>query len=574
MSKIAIIGFGARGLSIFERFISKILANNITRKIDVYIFDPHSLGSGCHKITQSSRLLANTVASQMSIFADETICKNEFFIKGPNFYDFLLMKGYKAQKNGYYARSLLGEYLEYSFLFVRGLCPNNVTLHIIKEKAQSVSKQKSNFVITSKNTQIEVNAIFITTGHPEQTSDLNEVSAYPTDIATANLSHKDTVAIKGLGLSAIDLITLLTSGYGGHYETINDELVYFPSGKEPKILAFSRSNLPLMARAITQKEVREQYQPLFFTTKKINKLLQNGLKLDFEKEVLPLIIKEMEYVYSYTYIATYQSIEDSFTFKNQYILLKNQRELIDKYIPKKFQFDFQKLINPIGTSKNANEFRNKIIEYLEQDIKEASLGNLTSPIKAACDVLRDVRDILRLCIDFGGLSEESYNFFIKFFVPLNNRLCVGPPLIKIKELLALIKVGNVEILSSARTQCANNNKIKLIDSFSNTYQVDRLINARIDSLSIKDDDLLSSLICNGLATKFKNGSLEFECLQIDSNFQSVTKNNKTIKNLFILGLPTEGIKFYTFILPRPFIASTFLNDSDKAITTLIKNLGF
>lgn len=573
MSKIAIIGFGARGLSVFERFISKILARNITTKVDIYIFDPSSLGSGCHKITESSRLLANTVASQMSIFADETICKNEFFIKGPNFYDFLLMKGYKAQKNGYYARTLLGEYLEYSFSFIKEFCPNNVTLHIIKEKAISVSKQNNNFVITSTNNKIKVNALFITTGHPEQVSNSNEISAYPTDIATANLSHKDTVAIKGLGLSAIDLITLLTSGYGGHYENVNDELVYFPSGKEPKILAFSRSNLPLMARAITQKEVREQYQPLFFTAKKIKKLLQNNSKLNFEKEILPLITKEMEYVYSYTYIATHQSIEDSFIFKNQYILLKDHRKLIDKYIPKKSQFDFQKLIDPIGKSKNTDEFRNKIIKYLEQDIKEASLGNLTSPIKAACDVLRDVRDVLRLCIDFGALSEESYKFFMRFFVPLNNRLCVGPPLIKIKELLALIKAGTVEILSSAKTHSINKNKIRLIDSFSKIYQVDRLINARIDSLNIKDDELLSSMIHNGLATKFKNGSLEFECLQIDTNFQSVIKNNKVIENLFILGLPTEGIKFYTFILPRPFISSTFLSDSDRAITTLIENLG-
>ena len=574
MSKIAIVGFGARGLSVFERFVSKILANDIAQKIDIYIFDPHSLGSGCHKIAQSSRLLANTVASQMSIFADETVCKNEFFIKGPNFYDFLLMKGYKALKNGYYSRSLLGEYLEYSFSFIRKLCPNNIILHIIKEKAQSVCKQKNNFIVTTNNNQIEVNAVFITTGHPEKIDDLNEVSAYPADAATANLSNKDTVAIKGLGLSAIDLITLLTSGYGGYYETIKDELVYFPSGKEPKILAFSRSNLPLMARAITQKEVREQYQPLFFTTKKVKQLLQKDSKINFEKKILPLIIKEMEYVYSYTYIATYRSIEDSFVFKNQYILFKNQHELIDKYIPKKSQFNIKKLINPIENSKVNCEFRNKIIEYLEQDIKEASLGNLTSRIKAACDVLRDVRDILRLCVDFGNLSEESYKFFVKFFVPLNNRLCVGPPLIKIKELLALIKSGVLEILHGVKIQDIKKNKTILIDSFSNTYQIDRLINARVDSLNIKDDKLLSSLINNGLATKFKNGNLEFECLQIDSNFQSIAKNNKEIKNLFILGLPTEGIKFYTFILPRPFISSTFLNDSNKAIITLMKNLGF
>ncbi|HFF9602466.1 TPA: FAD/NAD(P)-binding protein [Campylobacter coli] len=100
MLRVGIIGFGPRGLSILERLVSKKLGQIINDKLEIYIFDPNSLGSGCHSPKQSSRLLVNTVASQMTIFADETICPNEFFIKGPNFYEFLLSKGYKADKNG------------------------------------------------------------------------------------------------------------------------------------------------------------------------------------------------------------------------------------------------------------------------------------------------------------------------------------------------------------------------------------------------------------------------------------------------------------------------------------------
>ena len=96
---------------------------------------------------------------------------------------------------------------------------------------------------------------------------------------------------------------------------------------------------------------------------------------------------------------------------------------------------------PIENSRDSDDFRERIIEYLQNDIKEASMGNLNSPIKAACDVLRDVRDILRLCIDFGGITQDSYNFLMKTFIPLNNRLCVGPPLMRIKELLELMKLG-------------------------------------------------------------------------------------------------------------------------------------
>ncbi len=58
------------------------------------------------------------------------------------------------------------------------------------------------------------------------------------------------------------------------------------------------------------------------------------------------------------------------------------------------------MLNPINNVHNAKDFQRKLIDYLKHDIQEAQLGNLTSPLKTACDVLRDTRDILRECIDF------------------------------------------------------------------------------------------------------------------------------------------------------------------------------
>ncbi|HED7326350.1 TPA: FAD/NAD(P)-binding protein [Campylobacter coli] len=569
MLRVGIIGFGPRGLSILERLVSKKLGQIINDKLEIYIFDPNSLGSGCHSPKQSSRLLVNTVASQMTIFADETICPNEFFIKGPNFYEFLLSKGYKADKNGYYSRVLLGKYLEHSFQCILKLCSQDISIHIVKEYAQCIIQQEKYFIISGENTKIEVDSAFITTGHNQNQNNFPMYSAYPLEISTQNISANDAIDIKGLGLSAIDVITMLTSGNGGFFEKLNNELIYNPSGKEPKIFVFSRSNLPLMARAITQKETREQYQAIFFNSTTIKKLKKEFKKLNFEKQILPLIIKEMEYVYSYTYI-NLKSQEDSFLFRNEYLTSIDTQSVLDKYIPKCDQFNFYSLVNPLQKIIDKQDFYSQLITYLENDIKEARLGNLKSPIKSACDVLRDVRDNLRLCVDFGGLDEESYKFFIHSFVPINNRLCVGPPLVKIEELLALIKANVVNVLHDVTIKHIENTQFQLVDSFNNSYCVNRLIDARINEIKINDNALFQSLIANNLATKFNYGNLELECLKIDENFCSINKDNKTIDRLFILGLPTEGIKFYTFILPRPHIASTFLCDSNKAVDSLIK----
>ncbi len=133
MIKVAIIGFGARGLGILERLVSKILHYKIDQEIVIAIFDPISKGSGCHSPKQSQLLLANTVASQMSIFADDSVIKNEYFIRGFNFYDFLCHKSYHCYKNGYCPRSILGEYLEYSFDFIQKIAPKNICFRIIEE---------------------------------------------------------------------------------------------------------------------------------------------------------------------------------------------------------------------------------------------------------------------------------------------------------------------------------------------------------------------------------------------------------------------------------------------------------
>lgn len=193
------------------------------------------------------------------------------------------------------------------------------------------------------------------------------------------------------------------------------------------------------------------------------------------------------------------------------ILQIDTQSVLDKYIPKYDQFNFYSLVNPLQKIIDKQDFYSQLITYLENDIKEARLGNLKSPIKPACDVLRDVT------------------------------------------------IKHIE-----------NTQFQLVDSFNNSYCVNRLIDARINEIKINDNALFQSLIANNLATKFHYGNLELECLKIDENFCSINKYNKTIDRLFILGLPTEGIKFYTFILPRPHIASTFLCDSNKAVDSLIK----
>lgn len=556
MLRVAIIGFGARGLGILERLVSKILHHRVNDEIIITIFDPISEGSGCHNPKQSPLLLANTVASQMSIFADDSVIKNEFFIRGFNFYEFLCYKSYHCSKNGYYSRSILGEYLEYAFGFIQKIAPKNICIRIIKEEALSIEKQNSLYLIKSSNHSFDAHGAFITTGHG-----LSHTLALEQKIEA--ITSKDTVIVEGLGLSAIDIFTLLSIGKGGSFKQNKmGDLTYLPSQKEPKILAFSRSNIPLMARAITQKESQEVHQSIHFTSQAIKKIRNQKNKLDFQKDILPLIILEMQYTYSYTYLAQ-KDLQQAFLFKNQWILNEHKQKVLDKYIPKTQQLNFRYLLNPINNVHNAKDFQRKLIDYLKHDIQEAQLGNLTSPLKTACDILRDTRDILRECIDFSALEAKSYYRFMKKFIPLNNRLCVGPPVRKIQELLALINSGVITVLYNPTVFLKP--KLHIKDAFNNTHTATHFLSAKANC-SLQSSDFLNSLISNHL------GQLnpQSRCLEINKNLELIYNSNISC-NLFALGLPTEGLKFYTFILPRPFISSTFLRDSNKAVDTFLNN---
>jgi len=100
------------------------------------------------------------------------------------------------------------------------LCPQDISVHIIKEYAKCITQQEKYFFISGKNAKIEVDSVFITTGHNQSQNNFPMYSAYPLEISTRNISANDVIGIKGLGLSAIDVITMLTSGNGGFFDKL------------------------------------------------------------------------------------------------------------------------------------------------------------------------------------------------------------------------------------------------------------------------------------------------------------------------------------------------------------------
>ena len=90
------------------------------------------------------------------------------------------------------------------------------------------------------------------------------------------------------------------------------------------------------------------------------------------------------------------------------------------------------------------DYQSQVYEMIETDLDEA-LAEGGSPVKAAQEVLRILRDQLRSVIEFGGLSLESYIDFQSNVRGRINRLEAGPPPLRSQQLLALLDAGVVRI---------------------------------------------------------------------------------------------------------------------------------
>ncbi|WP_017655544.1 FAD/NAD(P)-binding protein [Fortiea contorta] len=587
---IAIVGAGPRGLSVLERIIAFARAKQFSPDVNlnINIFDPNPLGAGCHYIDQAEHLLVNTIASQITIFSDHTVQGSGFILDGPSFYEWLCDYTSSSQDpNAYYPRKLLCEYLQWGFRYLCELAPEIVNIKPVAQRVVSASCSLTTWYIQTENgDKYHQDYVFLTTGHEQEILQENEAnrrlfSAYPLHISTSGIQSHETIALEGLGLSTCDVLSMLTIGRGGKFFRNQEQvLCYQASQKEPKIIAFSRSGLPLSARAKNEKEAREQYKANFLTRKAISDLKEKYQKINFAVNLLPLLLNDMEFVYSKTYIKKHHGHIAANIFANAYLTVKDneRKSLVVDYIPLQHHFNWENLVNPIPPHalESQNKFNAWLDDYLVADVRNANEGNVSNPLKAACDVLRDVRDNIRYAIDFAGLTESSHRWLFYSFIPVMNRLAVGPPKIRIEEILALKKAGilKIDLGINPEWKFDETSNLFVINGQFETIKSDVLIRSRIAMPSPQQSSnlLLRQLINDGFARPFFNKKFHPNGLDISSDFNLISRDNNVYQNFWVLGTPTEGAKFYTFILPRPFVNSTALLDADRIVQSLVNQI--
>ena len=609
---ICIVGAGPRGLSMLERLYANERHKPSAETLTVHIVDCHPPGAGAVWRTDQSRLLLmNTVAAQITVFTDFSSRISGPIEPGPTLYEWARElaergsgdDGARAEArdlgpDSYPTRALYGRYLREMFCRVRDGAPAHCATVVHRSRAVALTGDDAQRVRLDDGAWLDgLDAVVLAQGHvgAEPTAEQRRtlslardhalryvLPANPADVDLSGIEPGEPVLLRGLGLTFIDYLVLLTSGRGGTFQRAGAVLRYLPSGQEPRIAATSRRGVPYHARGENQKGL-SRYVPRLFTNQVIDSLRERrraGGRVRFAADVWPLIAREVESVY-YTTLLREHGVRSADGFTDQYLSAPQDSigALLNRWaVAPGDRWDWDRLAQPLAGARftGRDQFRSWLLSYLDADVREARRGNVGSPVKAAVDVLRDLRNEIRLCVDHAGLDGWSHRDELdKWYTPLNAFLSIGPPASRIEQMRALIAAGVLQLAgpdARIRVDSAAPAFVAVSPSVPGPPMRARtLIEARLPEPDLRraSDPLLRYLLATAQVSRHRipaedGGAYETGGLAVTRRSgRLIDPAGRVHPRRYAYGVPTESVHWATAAGIRPGVDSVTLSDSDR-----------
>ncbi|MEV5107100.1 FAD/NAD(P)-binding protein [Streptomyces massasporeus] len=636
--EIAVIGAGPRGLAVLERLCAHERGRSSHPRVLIHVIDASPPGAGAVWRTDQSRfLLANTVASQITVYSDAASRIAGPVEPGPSLYEWAvswsdtsardgadgpvpdaatLAEARSLGPDGYPTRALCGQYYADCFRRVVAAAPGHVEIRVHHSRAVAVADTLGfpggpQGVRLADGTRLNhLDGIVLAQGHvptrptpqEERTASLSRIHhlsylppGNPADADLDGIGAGQPVLLRGLGLCFFDYMALLTLGRGGRFETTRHGLVYRPSGKEPVLYASSRRGVPFHSRGANEKGAYGRHLPRLLSTERVADLRRRatagGPPLSFTKDLWPLIAREVESVYYGTLLAGGQGDAARAEFAERYLTCAEPSEreavLAEHGVPPEHRWDWETIADPAGQRSFADrdDFRTWLLDWLRDDVRHAWQGNVSGPLKAALDVLRDLRNEVRLAVDHGGLDGVSHRDELeRWYTPLNAFLSIGPPPRRTQEMIALIEAGVLHLTGpGTRIRIDTGSCSFVADSDTvpgPTVRARTLIEARLPSADLRRtaDPLLRHLLSTESCAVYRiptedGTAYETGGLAVTTRpCQLIDPQGRAHPRRFAYGVPTESVHWVTAAGIRPGVDSVTIADAD-AIAQAVLALG-
>ncbi|GAA2977163.1 FAD/NAD(P)-binding protein [Actinokineospora diospyrosa] len=578
---VCVVGAGPRGLSVLER-----LCAGAEGPVVVHLVDPFAgRGGRVWSTSQPASLLMNTIACQVSMFTDVTVDCAGPIRPGPSLYDWaaaglapavVAAEAAALTPDSYPTRAFYGHYLDWFLDHVRQAAPPSVEVRVHRLTAVALDDLPDGQCVTLSDGQVltGLSAVVLAQGHVDMPLGAMESRlagfadsrglgylppGNPSEVDLSGIMPGEVIAVRGMGLAFFDYLALLTGDRGGRFkERADGSLAYVPSGQEPVIVTGSRRGLPYHARGENEKGAFGRHEPVFLTLDVIAEL-RSRAAVSFREDIWPLVAREVELVYYRTLLG------DEFASR----FIAGEPGLVESSGVQ--PWDWGLIAHPDGGRRFGSpaEFDAWLIELLRADVPG---GNVTDPVKAALDVLRDMRNEIRLAVDHGGITGTSYrNDLDGWYTPLNAYLSIGPPARRVAELVALIEAEVVRVVGPGmRVDLADRGFLVSSPRVGGSGVLcTTLVEARLPEVDIRQttDPLIASMLERGDCVPYHipdpEGAVETGGLAVTPRpYRLLRADGTPHPTRFGYGVPTESVHWVTAAGIRPGVNSVILADAD------------
>jgi uncharacterized NAD(P)/FAD-binding protein YdhS len=603
MSEFAIIGLGSWGLCVLERTVNR--ARHIDGTVRVHVIEPGQLGGGVYSASQPDYLILNNPCGQLSLYAAPDHDDEPQYAVG--LYEWALSQGYRRvgheykigstgetiEPTDYLPRRLMGEYLAWFYDALVAEAPSNLEIvrHYVAATDITPEIGGRETIWLSDGSKLTVDHVILTSGHTlneEREVSPHEVHylrPYPVEYFDEAVAPGEPIAIAGMGLVGYDLLTALTVGRGGTHQDEGERKLYTPSGREPEIYLYSRSGVPYCAKSAHGVDPTGDYQPIVCTPEAFRQMTNPSgsplrRRVDFRNDLLPLLFAEMQVRYYMLSALKRNGVSAANLVHDQ---LESSwhagtfARAIDRLEPTYGPFDPARVVfaDDDAHFDTSEAYESHVYQMIESDLHEALMVG-GSPVKAAQEVTRILRDQMRGVIEYGGLSMRSFIDFQSNIRGRINRLEAGPPPVRSQQLLALMDAGVVKVPFGPHADVSTTEDGKVLLRSTRLAKptnaiVNHVVRGHLDlpSLARSSSPLLSRLYTKGRLTQFSYGDTTVGSVAISEDFHPYDAEGRIQANLSLLGVLTEGVRYFTHYLPSPRSRLRAVYDAQETVEAII-----
>lgn len=361
----------------------------------------------------------------------------------------------------------------------------------------------------------------------------------------------EPVAVRGMGLAAIDLVILLTQGRGGRFVRRSDgSLRYLASGKEPRLYLGSRRGVPLRSKVAA--DIAGPPAELQVLDRELRRRVDAGDTIDYHGDVWPLITHELHRAHYRELVSAHP---ERVTVTAEELLGRLDsvgtdplavRRLAEQVVPDpRDRFDLAEFDRPLAQAHPATAaaLQSLVLEHLRRDLADrAEPGRGESQALVATTLLINAALAAVPAQRWSAGSRrsgypEGWHAFFSY-------LASGPPPNRLRELIALHREGIirflgpeliVEPLLDARGRTHRFRARSRAGGGAVTARI--LVDARLPEFSVAttDSTILRTLLRRGLIRDAALSAGALGRVDVDASGRVIGDGAAPVAGLFALG---------------------------------------